>query len=289
MKNKQTKILGIIGNPITHSASPFMHNQEMKRLKLNYTYIPLCINDTKIDLKNTIQSIRTLKMTGLNVTIPFKVKVIPFLDHCAPSAVSAGAVNTIINNNGILTGYNTDGEGFITSLFEETNANTLTNKNICIIGAGGACKGILSALITHSIQKITIINRTLSKATSLLETIKDKKQNIEAIQINTNKAHTTLQSADIVIQTTPVGLTSNKIPTKDTTWVNKDQLIIDIIYNPEKTPFLMECEKKGAKIINGVGMLAGQGILAFEKFTGKKASYKQFKKYINQYLKKGDL
>jgi shikimate dehydrogenase len=260
-----TKILAVIGHPVDHTGSPAMHNFMCQQRGLDYVYVAFNIDPSH--LESAISGIRSLNIVGVNVTIPYKEAVIPFLDQLDPLAQKIGAVNTIVNQNGLLIGYNTDGQGFLQALMQEHHTE-IKDKNIVILGAGGAAKSIAYSVSQKCPKSVTIANRTIEKATALAASC-------GATGIGLTEAlYTPLSDADIVINTTAVGMGAlkDRVPVSQFDWVNK-QLICDIIYSPSETLFLKESRLRGAVTLNGKGMLAGQGQLAFELFTGVSADY----------------
>lgn len=266
-----TKVAGVIGDPITHTASPAMHNKGYEALGINAIYIPIHVQPNA--LQDAINGLRAFSFLGANVTIPYKEKVIPFLDHLDTSAAQVGAVNTIVNQNGVLTGYNTDGQGFVFSLTHEAGMSC-KDKAVVIIGSGGSAKGISHALLAAGISKLTILSRRDLPAfhPSILTQNLTHKDDVAQ----------TLSEADIVINTTPVGMgdLEGQSPLEEFSWVRSTQLCCDIIYKPKMTKFLSECQAKGAQILGGAGMLAGQGVLAFELMTGKPLSFETMRSVI---------
>lgn len=263
MTNSETKILAILGNPIIHSKSPIMHNTVFDYLGLNYHYVAFDVKPD--DLEKAIEGIRALNICGANVTIPHKIKVMEYLDEISDEAEAIGAVNTIVNQNGKLIGYNTDGEGYVRSLIEETNSD-LTEKNIMILGAGGAARAISFTLSKHNVKSIVIVNRNLEKANLL----KDKLINNSRVNIiHTDNIRKHINSSDIIINTTSVGMhpnTDQSLIQKQ--WIKPYHLVSDIIYNPLVTKLLLDAHESGAITHSGLGMFIYQGIIAFEKWTG---------------------
>ncbi|MFC1616616.1 shikimate dehydrogenase [Candidatus Margulisiibacteriota bacterium] len=278
--NGKTKILAVIGNPIEHTASPKMHNAMIQHLGLNYIYIPL---KPELDnLEHVIKAIKCENILGINVTIPFKEKVIPYLDEIEITASHIGAVNTIVNTRGSLKGYNTDGMGFIESLSSEYKVN-VENKKIVIIGAGGAAKSIAFTLINNNISELTIINLFLDQAESLkTNLLKYSNIKIKALLSQDSSIYQELNSADIVINATPIGMEPNvnASPIDSFEWAGPKHFVYDVIYKPKKTLFLSCSKNKGASIGFGYGMLVGQGKIAFELITGEKADYEIMKKEV---------
>jgi shikimate dehydrogenase len=268
-----SRICGIIGDPIEHSMSPAMHNAAFDKLGLNYLYVPFRVKREELD--KAIAGVRALNIRGLNVTIPHKVTVIPFLDELDPLAQKIGAVNTIVNDDGVLTGYNTDATGFLQTLLER--GVEPRGKNMVILGAGGASRAI-SFIIAERGAQLVILNRLLELdwAEELASRISQVfKKEVKALELNGKNLAKVLDKADILVNATSVGMS----PNIDETPVSPDLIrpsltVFDIVYNPIKTRLLREAEAAGAKTISGVDMLVWQGALAFELWTGAKAPVK---------------
>ncbi len=283
MVSGKTRICGIIGDPVEHSMSPAMHNAAFRELGIDYIYIPFRVK--KEDLCKAIEGMRALNMKGLNVTIPHKVAVIPFLDELDPLAEKIGAVNTIVNDDGIFKGYNTDATGFLQALLEKEIEPE--GKRIVILGAGGASRAI-SFILADRGAHLVILNRLLEldwarELASRISQIFGKK--VAALELNRENLARALDNADILVNATSVGMS----PNVDETPVSSDLLtpditIFDIVYNPIKTRLLREAEIKGTKIIGGVDMLVWQGVLAFEKWTGLKAPVELMRKEATKLL-----
>jgi len=266
----RTRLCGIIGDPVEHTMSPVMHNAAFGKMGLDYCYVPFRVK--KEDLGRAIGGMRALNIRGLNVTIPHKVAVIPFLDRLDPLTEKIGAVNTIVNDDGTLTGYNTDATGFLQAMRERGIGPE--GKNVVILGAGGASRGI-SFILAEREAHLVILNRLLELdwakelAGRLSETFGEKVEALELVEENLAKA---LDKADILINATSVGMSPDANETLVLPKLLKPGLIVfDIVYNPIKTRLLKEAEKAGAQTISGVDMLVWQGALAFEKWTGLKA------------------
>jgi len=278
----KTKITGVIGHPIEHSMSPPMHNNAYKQLNMDYVYVAFHVQPE--DIEKLITSAKTLGIRGLNVTIPHKTTIIPYLDEIDETAKKIGAVNTIQFKDNKAKGYNTDGIGAIKSIQEYT---TLQDKNILILGAGGASKAISFTLINENINSLTIANRTKENAEQLIENIK-KQTNFTKIQYHTiNDVDEIIEDMDIIINTTPIGMYPHhevKPPIK-TDNINKNHIVMDIIYNPLETQLLKQSKENGAQTINGTSMLINQGLVSFEIFTGEKATYKSFEEALLNQLK----
>ena len=270
----KTRICGIIGDPVEHSMSPVMHNAAFEALGLDYVYLPFHVQGE--ELKEAINGIRALNIVGLNVTIPHKMAVIPFLDKLDPLAERMGAVNTIASENGELTGYNTDAPGFLQAL--RAQGIEPDGKSIVILGAGGAAKGI-SFILAGAGASLVILNRTLSRAEELTSQIaRYYHRKITAMTLNEANLKRAFGRADVLVNTTSVGM----VPDVDRTPVPGNLLdshlaVSDIVYNPLETRLLREAKAAGARTINGLDMLVWQGALAFEKWTGQKAPFEIMK------------
>ncbi len=263
----KTKVCGIIGDPIEHTVSPQMHNAAFAQMGVDYCYVPFRVR--KEDLGKAIEGMRALNIRGLNVTIPHKVAVIPLLDELDPLADKIGAVNTIVNENGVLTGYNTDATGFLQALLER--GTEPRGKNMVILGAGGASRAI-SFILAERGAHLVILNRELELdwAEELAHRISRVFQKeVKALKLDEENLATVLDWADILVNATSVGMSPNIDETPVPAKLLKPGLIVfDIVYNPIKTRLLREVEAAGAETISGVDMLVWQGALAVEKWTG---------------------
>jgi shikimate dehydrogenase len=277
----KTVICGIIGDPIEHSMSPVMHNAAFEALGLDYAYLPFHVG--REELKMAIAGTKALKIVGLNVTIPHKVDVIPLLDRLDPLAERIGAVNTIVNENGALAGYNTDAPGFLRALL--ARGIEPKDKRIAVLGAGGAAKGI-SFILAGAGAELVIMNRTLSRAEELASQIKRFYHvKLEAMALSDENLGRVLDGANVLVNTTSVGMTPDVTQTPVPTGLLKsDTAVFDIVYNPLETKLLVEAKAAGARTIDGLDMLVWQGVLAFEKFTGKRASFEIMKKAAEKVL-----
>ena len=264
----RTSVCGIIGDPVEHTMSPRMHNAAFQSVGLDYVYVPF--NVKKEDLDRAIQGIRAFNIRGLSVTIPHKVSVMRFLDEIDPLAQKIGAVNTITNEDGILTGYNTDASGFLRALSAEKIE--VKGKNVCILGAGGAARAIAFSLADRG-SRLTILNRHLNSAEELAGRIfKFFRQNVRSLDLNPENLKSVLREMDILVNATSVGMSPNfdktPVPLR---LLNSKLTLVDIIYNPLQTRLLEGAEKRGSRTVSGVEMLVWQGAAAFELWTGAKA------------------
>jgi shikimate dehydrogenase len=265
-----TIVCGIIGDPVKHTISPAMHNAAFTHSGLDYIYVPFHV--TQEDLGEAINGLKAMHIRGLNVTIPHKVRVIPLLDEVDLLAQQIGAVNTIVNNEGVLKGYNTDGVGFLKALYE--NEIDPKNKNIIIVGAGGASRAISFTLASKG-ANIIILNRLfdLEWAVNLATDINNRYHtDIQALELKENNLSKAIATADLLVNTTSVGMSpyTENSPV-ESRFLKPGLLVCDIVYNPLETKLIDEAKKAGAKTQDGLGMLVWQGAMAFEYWTGQKA------------------
>lgn len=271
------KWYAVIGDPISHSMSPSMHSQWFSDLTIDATYIPVHVK--KENLAKAVESLKSLGASGWNVTIPHKEAILPLLDQIDSSAEQMGAVNTVVvEANGTLTGYNTDGIGFVNSL-EEAMGTNLKELSILIIGAGGAARGIAFALKEQGYVNLVCANRSLSNAQRLIADLKSGRA------LSLDQAEAQLTDFQVIIQTTPAGMiTSNVQMPLSLKNVTSSAIVADIVYNPLLTPFLAEAKDRGARCLNGVGMFVHQGALSFQKWTNRKPDTKQTIEQVEQLL-----
>jgi shikimate dehydrogenase len=266
----KTKICGLIGDPVEHTMSPAMHNAAFKKLGLDYTYIPFRVRPE--ELPRAVDGLKALNVRGFNVTIPHKVSVIPLLDSLDPLAEKIGAVNTVVNENGGLRGYNTDAAGFLRTLLGR--GIEPQDKNIVILGAGGAARAI-SYILAEKGAHLTILNRKLELewAEDIRQLIReDLGREVRVMELTPRKLAAALEGAAILVNATSVGMSpaSGRSPAP-ARLLRRRLVVFDIVYNPVMTKLLKEAKEAGARIISGVDMLAWQGALAFEKWTGQAA------------------
>jgi len=277
MTSGKTRVCGVIGDPIEHTMSPVMHNAAFKELGLDYLYVPLRVR--KEELGKAVESMRTLNIRGVNVTLPHKVAIIPFLDELDPLARKIGAVNTIVNDDGVLTGYNTDATGFLQALLER--GVEPEGKKVVILGAGGAARAI-SFILAERGANLVILNRLLELdwAEELAQRVsKVSKKEVKALELNEKNLEMVLEGAGILINATSVGMSPDVNKTPVPARLLKPGLIVfDIVYNPIKTRLLKEAEAAGAQTIGGLDMFVWQGAISFEKWTGQKAPLDLMKK-----------
>ncbi|WP_409200264.1 shikimate dehydrogenase [Methanobrevibacter sp. DSM 116169] len=273
MIDGNTKVVGLIGNPVEHSFSPIMHNAAFKKLNLNYVYVPFKVSS----LENIISSCNALNIKGLNVTIPHKIDVLKYLDNLDEIAKLIGAVNTIDFKD--MKGYNTDGIGALRAIEDMTS---LKNKKVVITGCGGASRAISFQIANSNIEELVLINRNINKAKSLSDDILSSNLLSNVSYDSLDNLKNELLNADIFIDTTPIGMypniNDNPIATAD--MLHEDLLVNDIVYNPLETSLIKEAKKANAKTVSGLKMLIYQGAESFKIWTGYDAPIDIMKKSI---------
>ncbi|KKM09640.1 hypothetical protein SY88_17620 [Clostridiales bacterium PH28_bin88] len=285
--NAHTKLIGLLGYPVEHSFSPVMQNAAFQELGLNYVYLAFPVSPG--DLAAVLKALPAMGIAGVNVTVPHKEAVIPCLDEISPEAVYAGAVNTIVNKDGRLVGYNTDGIGFCRSLETEAGVKP-EGKTFLLLGAGGACRAIASVFAFKGARRIYIANRNFSRAIGLAEDINRIRNSIAThARLIDGELVPISKECDAVINTTTVGMfpRTNESPLADPASVLKPgQVVCDLIYNPPKTLLLMQAEQMGCSILSGEGMLLYQGAEAFRLWTGEEPPVDLMRKALKQHLTK---
>ncbi|MHB8157380.1 MAG: shikimate dehydrogenase, partial [Desulfocucumaceae bacterium] len=256
-----------------------MHNAAFQHLSLNWAYTPFPVRPG--DLAAAVGAVRALSLAGVNVTVPHKQAVIDYIDRLSPGARLSGAVNTIVNTDGTLTGHNTDGEGFIRALREEAG-DQCARGPVLVIGAGGAARAVAVALALSGTEDIIIANRSEARARDLCELIRSN-TGCAASFLDWAKPPTpgsgqyeewaaALGRAKLLVQTTSLGMhpQEDRAPAIPYELVNGGQVAVDLVYNPPLTGFMGHCRAAGARVFNGMGMLLHQGAAAFELWTGQK-------------------
>ena len=266
-----TTKLGIIGFPIKHSISPVFQQAALDHLHIDATYQAWEVAPG--DVAAFVQRLRSPEMLGINVTVPHKEAVIPYLDESDASATAAGAVNTIVNRGGRLSGHNTDGSGFLRAL-RDTGGFDPRGRRVLLLGAGGAARGVSLALILEGIGHLTIANRTLSRADVLVKLAGIHGVNAQAIPLDGTALTAAAASADLIVNCTTIGMSHG--PDETGTLLTQEQipstvLLNDLVYNPLETPLLREAARAGARTLGGIHMLVHQGVASFEIWTGQDA------------------
>ncbi|WP_353684116.1 shikimate dehydrogenase [Thermodesulfovibrio sp. 3907-1M] len=271
----KTKIIGIFGDPVEHTLSPLIHNEAFQYLGLDYCYVPFHVK--KEYLKDAVFAIKALNIKGVNITVPHKEVVIQYLDEVSEEAKYIGAVNTILNNEGTLKGFNTDSQGFVLSLKDE--GILIKDKKFLVLGAGGAAKAVVYGVLKEG-GEVYIYNRTLSKAWAT----KERFNNLGLIEVVNTIDKSVTERMQVIVNATSLGLKKDDPMPLSPELLLSEHIYCDIVY-PE-TPLMKEAEKIGCKVIGGTGMLLWQAIAAFEIWTALQAPVEIMKKTLYKVLTK---
>lgn len=271
MISSKTKILGIFGYPIRHSLSPLMQNAAIENMDIDFIYLPFEVRTD--ELSDAVSAIRIFDIAGVNVTIPHKENIAKYLDKISYEAKKIGAVNTVVNKNGKLYGFNTDYYGFIKSLTENVNPR---KKNVLMLGCGGVARAIAVSLIDSKIKRLTVADVDPGKAKYFLG---GSFPQIKVVK--TSKILDEIKSADIFINATPVGMNAGDRSPIDKKYLRKDLFVYDVVYNRE-TQLLKDAKKIGAIHSSGLDMLVYQGAKSFKLWTGKTPPVDLMKKVLRE-------
>jgi shikimate dehydrogenase len=273
MKNTlhmNTMLVGLIGHPIKHTYSPFIHNVAFDIKKLDYIYLPFDV--PAANLVNAVKGMVALGIKGFNVTIPHKVNIMQLMNNISDEAAGVGAINTVVNDLGRLSGYNTDVYGILKSL--DKYKNSIAGAEVTVAGAGGSARAVIYTLIKYyKPSVINILNRTEQKAEAVKKYFSEKMKfdAIKCYELFPQNLTEVIQKSVLIVNATPVGMfpetDDSVIP--DEKSFNKDQIVFDIVYNPSKTRLLNIAARQGARTINGTEMLVNQASKSFELWTGE--------------------
>ncbi|MFQ5597017.1 MAG: shikimate dehydrogenase [Nitrospiria bacterium] len=262
-----TKVFGIFGKPISHSLSPQMHLAAFQSLGLPCIYLPFEVDPRH--LKKAVGSVVPLGLQGLNITIPHKQSVLGLLDELDPAAAKIGAVNTIEIRSGRLIGHNTDGKGYLASLYE--NNIDPGGMPVILVGAGGAARGVAVTLLFAGVSDMTIMARNLKKGEALAGDLGALSPKSKVSAVSIEKVQTISKDGPLLlINTTPLGMDEKDPFPFPPSQIGPGWIVSDLIYDPYETPLLLAAKKIGARTIPGLGMLLHQGVLAFEIWTKEK-------------------
>ena len=282
-----TKIIGVIGSPINHSRSPQMHNAALSKAGLDFVYVPFHVSADAID--QAINGFKAINVIGINVTLPHKQSVIPYLTSISHEADLIGAVNTLSFLDDGIYGENTDAPGFLRAM-NENNIPIPIGKDVVVLGAGGSARAIVVALALAGVNSITIVNRTIPKAIALAEELSKKisKQYVDIMSkddVEKNKDVTfdtnitgmgfddkhlpeAIVNCAMLVNTTSSGMDESQPLLINKEWLQSETIVYDIVYTPPITKLLKAAHEKGCSTIEGIGMLVHQGAIAFERWTG---------------------
>ena len=267
----KTSLVGLIGWPLGHSLSPWMHNSAFIELGLDWAYVPLPVQPDQVE--PALKGLAALSFVGVNVTVPHKQAVMRYMDELSDAARITGAVNTIHIRDGKFFGYNTDAIGFLNSLLE-VGCNP-KGMRVAILGAGGAARAVVFALGRAGVGSVVVLNRTVERAAFLVDDLDELfPSSALTFETLTDEALAALNdSVDLVINTTSVGMYPHvdASPWPAEVPIPPKAAFCDLVYNPLETAFLARARAAGVAVIDGLGMLVHQGAYAFETWTGQKA------------------
>ncbi len=275
----KTQLYGVIGDPIEHSLSPAMHNAAFEALKLDCVFLAFKVGLSQVE--DTLRGMRSLGIRGLNVTMPDKNAVISYLNEVNEIAKFLGSVNTILNDDGRLLGFSTDGEGASRALKEY--GISLSGKKLLLLGGGGAAKAIAYTL-SQELEELTLLNRTPEKTNALVDGLKKLGRKVSNGPLSESTIEDSLKDADILINATNVGMLPVERSLLKSEWLRPDLTVMDIVYNPLETKLAKDAKEAGAKVISGLEMLIYQGAASFEIWTGKPAPVEVMRKAAESQL-----
>ena len=261
----QTRLAAVIGDPVRHSLSPTLMNAAFAASGLDWTYVALEVSANR--LPDALVGVRALGIAGLSVTMPHKESAAACADLLSSTAERLGAVNCLVNEDGVLIGHNTDGEGFVRSLRHGFGFDP-SGRRCVVFGAGGSARSIILALADAGATEIVVVNRTLSRAERAAALAGDRGEVVALDGVRSD-----LVDADLIVNATSVGM-GQPSPADmpfDASVVHSGQLVVDIVYSPLETPLLALSRSNGATVANGVAMLAHQAAVQFELWTGTDA------------------
>lgn len=282
----QTQLTALLGSPVAHSISPLMHNESFRLLGLNYVYLCFEVNET--NLSSAVSGLKTIGIRGFNLTMPNKTKILDYLDDLSPAARLIGSANTVCNDSGKLTGYNTDGCGFMQSVTDA--GHNIIGKTITIMGAGGAAAAICAQAALDGVKAIHIFARPTSRYWTRTEELTEKINQTTLCKATLYPQEDYLQlkhaltESTMLINGTSVGMSPNTDQSilPDTSYLHPELIVSDIIYNPRETKLLTTAKGLGCQTFNGLYMLLYQGAQAFQIWTGKKMPVNKIKEKFFQ-------
>lgn len=285
MISGKTKLTGFFAKPASHSLSPLMHNLAFSHWGIDAVYLAFEVDQT--NLRQAVESIRTLDMLGVNVSMPNKTAVLAYLDQLSPEAELIGAVNTIVHQEQRLIGYNTDGMGFVRSVNE--TGHPIKNQKIVVLGAGGVAKAIVVQMALEGAQEITIykrLNATFLPLKEYFAKVSEKTGCPIRLHDYADESQLALDlsQANLLINATDIGMGSKKdqLPIADVKLLHSQLAVFDLIYSPSETRLIQEAKKMGIKAYNGLGMLIHQGAIAFELWTHREMPVQNIREQLEQ-------
>lgn len=282
-----TKIVGVIGAPVEHSRSPQMHNAALAKAGLDYVYVPFHVAADAV--AEAMHGFKALNVVGINVTLPHKQAVIPFLTSISREAELIGAVNTLTFNDEGIHGENTDAPGFLRAL-EETGASVPIGKDVVVLGAGGSARAVVVALALAGVRSVIIANRTVSKAVALADELSEKinvqeitghKTILEGLGLEDSRLPDAVKGSALLVNTASSSMDTSHPLLVDPNWLQPSTTVYDIVYTPPMTTLLTAADEKGCKIVGGIGMLVHQGAIAFARWTGVEPCVKTMRQSLS--------
>jgi len=278
-----TRIVGVIGAPVEHSRSPQMHNAAFAKARLNYVYLPFHVRPGEI--ARALEGFKAINVVGINVTLPHKQAVLPFLTSLSREAQLIGAVNTLSFGEGQIHGDNTDAPGFLQALREfkvgaradKVGASSESRQHlsfpegeeVVVLGAGGSARAVVVALALAGVASIVIANRTVSKAITLAEEMSKKiGVTMQGMGLTDSQLSSAVNQSALVVNTTSASMESSQPLLISAAWLQPHTIVYDIVYTPPITPLMQAASSVGCQTLGGIGMLVHQGAIAFEKWTG---------------------
>lgn len=263
--NYKAELVGVFGHPVAENPTVVMQEAAFQALNLNWRYLTIEVYPE--DLEAAMQGLRAFNMKGINLTIPHKVEVLKYLDEVKSEAALMGAVNTVVRIDDKLVGENTDGKGFMRALRQDAKVNP-ENKNVVLLGAGGAARSITVELALAGAKQITIVNRSVERGKVLTELLNEKTP-VNAGFVQWQAAYSIPADTDILVNATSIGLFPKVHEKPDLNYdsIRPDMVVCDVIPTP-MTQFLTTAQERGAKTVDGLGMLVYQGAIGFKLWTG---------------------
>lgn len=266
-----TRIVGVMGAPVEHSRSPQMHNAALAKAGLDYVYVPFHVHPG--DIASALEGFKALNVVGINVTLPHKEAVLPYLTSISREAALIGAVNTLSFRDGEIHGDNTDAEGFLRAL-QETEGGDGEHRlfrEVVVLGAGGAARAVVVALALAGAKRILIANRTTTKAVALAEEMQQKTNvTMHGVGLTDMRVDEAVRNSTLLVNTATASMDAAAPLLIDNTVLSPHTFVYDIVYTPPVTPLMHAAAERGCKTLGGIGMLIHQGAIAFEKWTGIK-------------------
>ena len=264
----KTRLYGLLGNPVSHSLSPFIHNEGFRRLSLNARYLAFSVKEE--DLESTLSALRKMGVGGLNLTMPLKEAVLPLCDSLSKEARLSSSINTLVfSENGKMTGCSTDGIGFFRAL--ETENGVVNGKKLCLMGLGGAGKAILSRAVYTELSEIRLLQRasSIEKNRCFIERVKEETGKKILLGSYEENLAEFLEQSDILVNASNVGMREEASLIPEVKLLHKGLFVADCIYHPFETKLLSQAREAGLRYMNGLPMLFYQAVEAFRLWTGK--------------------